>query len=337
MIDVIVTIFIIIVLIALSGFFSSTETAFISVNRIKMMQLSEKGNKNAKVLYEELNHPERFITTILVGNNIVNIAASVITTALALQLFGDKGIAIATGILTIVILIFGEIVPKTFATRHADEFALKTVNILQILTKIMQPLIFIFSKITYVVFKVLGIKEKRKNPLVSEDHIKLLMMAGEREGVFEKHEIEYVKNIFEFTDEYAENIMTYRKDLVCMENTEMLDHAIVKINESGHTRLPVWMGNEDNIIGMIHAKDLIGFKQSVLSQTTAECILRPIMIVRMKQKIASIFREFQLKKLQIAIVVDKNKKVVGIISIEDILEEIVGEIVDEYDFDEIDA
>ncbi|MGP8337112.1 MAG: CNNM domain-containing protein [Methanosarcinaceae archaeon] len=326
---------IVVILVSLSAFFSSAETAFISVNRIKMLHLSEKGNRSAGIIHKELQHPEKFITTILVGNNVVNVAASVLVTAIVLKYFGNAGIAIATGLMTIIILVFGEIVPKTFAAKHADAHSLRIAKLLLILSKVMYPAVVIFTEITSMIFHIFGVKETIKNPFITEEQIKLLMRVGVEEGVFERHEREYIQNIFEFTDEYAECIMTPRIDLECIENKSVLNKALKKCNQSGHSRLPVWNNDPDNVIGMIFAKDLMRFNDTELATKTVEDILRPILFVRARRKIASIFRELQTKKMQIAVVVDTNKKVIGIIAIEDILEEIVGEIHDEYDVEEI--
>jgi len=328
-----IEIFSVIILIGLSAFFSSSETAFISVNRIKMLHLAEKGDKNANIIHKELQHPEKFITTILVGNNIVNVTASVLVTALALNFFGNIGIAIATGVMTVVILVFGEVVPKTFATRHADTYSLKIAGLLELLTRILYPIVFVFTWITNIVLKIIGVKEKIKNPLITEDQIKLLLKIGVEEGVFERHEQDYIHKVFKFTNEKAKTAMTYKADMVTVENTITLDTALKKINESGHSRLPVWKDDFDNIIGMIYAKDLLKYRYEELEGMNVEEILRPILTVRSDRKIASIFKELQFKKIQIAVVVDENKNVVGLLSMEDIIEEIVGEILDEYDIE----
>ena len=323
----------VIILIGLSAFFSSSETAFISANRIKMLHLAEKGDKNANIIHKELQHPEKFITTILVGNNIVNVTASVLVTALTLNYFGNMGIAIATGVMTVVILVFGEIVPKTFATRHADTYSLKIAGLLELLTRILYPVVFIFTQITHIVLRILGVKEKIKNPFITEDQIKLLLKIGVEEGVFERHEQDYIHKVFEFTDEKAKTAMTYKADMVTVENTMTLDTALEKINESGHSRLPVWKDNFDNVIGMIFAKDLLKYRDEELEGMSVEEILRPILTVRSERKIASVFKELQFRKIQIAVVVDENQNVVGLLSMEDIIEEIVGEILDEYDIE----
>ncbi|MDF1557097.1 MAG: CNNM domain-containing protein [ANME-2 cluster archaeon] len=326
---------IIIILISLSAFFSSSETAFIGVNRIKMLHLAEKGDKHAKIIHEELQHPEKFITTILVGNNVVNVAASVLVTVLVLRYFGNVGVAIATGVMTVVILVFGEIVPKTYATKHADTHALRIAGLLLVLTRLLYPLILVFTEVTNIILHILGVKETIKNPFITEDQIRLLLKVGVEEGVIKHQDRHYIQNVLDFSDEKAKTAMTYKSHMITVENTETLSEALVKINESGHSRLPVWRGHFDNITGMIFAKDLLKYRDKELETKTVEEILRPILLVKKERKIASIFRELQSKNVQIAVVVDESEKVVGLLSIEDILEEIVGEILDEYDIEEM--
>jgi putative hemolysin len=331
-----IELFFVIILVSLSAFFSSSETAFIGVNRIKILHLAEKGNKRAKIIHEQMQHPEKLLTTVLIGNNIVNVSASVLVTVLVLNFFGSTGIAIATGIMTVIILVFGEIMPKTYATRHADTYSLKIAYLLQFLTNILFPVVYFLTAITKIILRIMGIKENIKNPFITEDQIKLLLKVGVEEGVIERHEREYIQNVFEFTDEKAKGAMTEKKEMVTVENTERLDRALTKMNESGHSRLPVWKGNFDNIIGMIYAKDLLKYRYEQIETITAEDIIRPILTVRGDRRIANIFKELQVKNIQIAVVIDENKKVVGILSIEDIIEKIVGEIHDEYDIEEMD-
>jgi|SRR5665648_141787 len=331
----IIELFIVLILVSFSAFFSSAETAFISVNRIKMMHLAEQGDRRAKIIHQELEYPERFITAILVGNNIVNVTASVLVTAVTLKYFGSAGIAIATGMMTIIVLVFGEIVPKTFAAKQADSHALKIAKLLLLFTRIVHPLVFVFTYVTNIIFRIVGVGDRVKNPFITEDQIKLLMKVGVDEGIFERHEKEYIQNIFEFTDEYAAEIMTPLQQLVCIEDTRTLNESLEKMNDSGHSRLPVWKNNSNNVIGMVYAKDLLRYRDAELAVKTVAEIIRPIMIVRTTRKIASLFKELQKKKMQIAVVVDEKNQIAGILSIEDILEEIVGEILDEYDVEEM--
>ena len=236
--------------------------------------------------------------------------------------------------MTIIILVFGEIVPKTFAIRHADTYSLRIINLLSMLVTLLYPLVYFFTAITNNVLHIIGIKKKIKNPFITEDQIKLLLKIGEEEGVIERHEREYIQNVLKFTDEKAKTTMTSKKDMVSVEDIESLSSALIKFNESGHSRLPVWKNNFDNIIGLIFAKDLLKYNDAEIKRKTANEILRPILIVRNDRKIASIFKELQSRNIQITVVIDENNKVVGLLSIEDILEEIVGEILDEYDIEE---
>jgi putative hemolysin len=300
-----------------------------------MLHLAETGDRRARIIHDELQHPEKFITTILVGNNIVNVASSVLVTVIVLRYFGNAGIAIATGVMTVVILVFGEIVPKTIATRHADSYALRIAGLLELLTKLLYPLVLFFTEITKFVLHVLGVKEKIKNPFITEDHIKFILKVGVEEGVIKHHDRQYMQNVLDFSDEKAKTAMTYKSHMVTVENSETLNEALEKINESGHSRLPVWEDHFDNVIGMIFAKDLLKYRDEELETKTVKEILRPILMVKKDRKIASIFRELQSKKIQIAVVVNEAEKVVGLLSIEDILEEIVGEILDEYDIEEM--
>ncbi|MCX9014461.1 MAG: hemolysin family protein [Candidatus Methanoperedens sp.] len=297
-------IFIISVLIILSAFFSGSETALISVNRIRIRHLADSGNKKAVKLLKLVENPEQFLTALLIGNNIVNVFASVLATDVALKVFGDTGLAIATGLMTLLILVFGEVFPKTLA---------------------------LLTLFTNFMILVLGGKERVTMPFVTEDTINLLLRVGEKEGTIETHEREFIHNVFEFSDETATGILTPKEKMVCIEENETLDSALMLTNESGHSRIPVYKKNFDNIVGMVYAKDFLKFNDTELKRLKAGEILRPIVFVKAERKISSIFKELQKKKINLSIVVDDNMKVIGLVSLEDILEEIVGEIFDEYD------
>jgi len=279
---------------------------------------------------EELRSPERFITAVLIGNNVVNVTASVIATAAALRVFGSPGIAVATGLMTFLLLVFGEIIPKTFATRNAERVSLQTAYALRVITKSLQPIVGVFTTLTAGVMRLLGWDYRRRSPLVTEEEIKMLLRLGEEEGTIEHDEREIIHKVFKFTDQVAAGVMTPREKMVVIEDNATLEEALVLINESGHSRLPVYHKNFDNIIGMVYAKDLLRFQDSELKNIKASQILRPIYHVNINQKMPKILRALQRTRSQIA-VVEKGSKVVGLLSIEDIIEEIVGEILDEYD------
>lgn len=324
-------IIIICVLIVFSAFFSLSETALLSVGKIRIRHMAESGNNNAKKVVKLLEDPELFLTAILIGNNIVNISASVLATDVALRTFGDSGIAIATGIMTLFILVFGEITPKTIASRNAENIALLIVNPVMIVINILRPIVWFLTTIVNSIILLIGGKERVKHPFVTEELINMMLRVGEKEGTIEKHEREIISNVFDFTDEKAHGVMTKRDSIVSIEESETLETALKLINESGHSRIPVYRKDFDTVIGMIYAKDFLKFRDNDLARTRVYEILRPILIVKAGRGISSVMKELQLKKMAISIVVDSNMKVIGLVSIEDILEELVGEIFDEYD------
>ncbi|MFZ3058521.1 MAG: hemolysin family protein [Candidatus Methanoperedens sp.] len=326
-----IEIIIISVLIVFSAFFSLSETALLSVGKIRIRHLAETGNKNAKIVSRLLENPEQFLTAILVGNNIVNITASVLATDAALRFFEHSGIAIATGLMTLFILVFGEIFPKTLASRNPEYIAMHIANPIIIFIDILRPVVWFFTMIVNFLIALTGGKERVKHPFVTEEMIKMMVKVGEKEGTIEKHERELIHRVFEFTNGKAHGVMTPREKIVCIEESETLDTALLLINKSGHSRLPVYRGDFDNMVGMIYAKDLLKFRDYELGKIKVFQILRPLLVVKAGREISVILKELQQKKMNITVVVDNNMKVIGLVSIEDILEELVGEIYDEYD------
>ncbi len=326
-----IEIVIISVLIVLSAFFSGAETALISVNKIRIKHLADTGNKNASILIKLFENPEQFLTAILIGNNIVNISASVLAADAALTTFGDSGLAIATALMTLFILVFGEVFPKTLASRHSESISLYIASPIKMVIFILNPLIWVLTESINFLIILLGGKERVKHPFVTEEKIKMMLKVGEKEGTIEKHEREIIHNLFEFSDKKASEVMTPLENMVCIEESKTLDTALALINESGHSRIPVYKQIFDNNIGMIYAKDILKFKDHELSRLQIHQVSRPILIVKAGRKIHPLLKELQQKKMNISVVVDDNNKVIGLISIEDILEELVGEIFDEYD------
>lgn len=321
----------IIVLVVFSAFFSLSETALLSVNRIRARHLAETGNRHAKVLLKLLENPELFLTAILIGNNVVNISASVLATDIALGFYGETGLAIATGIMTLFILVFGEIFPKTLASRNAENIALLVAGPITTIIKIFKPIVWFLTTIINFLILLFGGKERVKHPFVTEEMIEMMLKVGEKEGTIEKHEREIISNVFDFTDEKAHGVMTPREKIISIDESETLDTALSLINSSGHSRIPVYRNELDNVVGMIYAKDILKFRTQDLFKIKVMQILRPLLVVKAGRDISSILKELQQKKMNIAIVIDNNMSVLGLISIEDIIEELVGEIFDEYD------
>ncbi len=327
----VVEILVILVLIVFSAFFSGSEAALLSVNKIRIRHLADTGNKNAAMLVKLLENPEQFLTAILVGNNIVNITASVLAADAALRFFGSGGIAIAAGVMTLFILVFGEVFPKTLASRHSESVSLHVAKPIRTVIYILNPVVWVLTEFINFLIVLLGGKERVKHPFVTEELIKMMVKVGEKEGTIEKHERELIHKVFEFTNGKAHGVMTPREKIVCIEESETLDTALELINKSGHSRLPVYRVNFDNIVGMIYAKDFLKFRNYELSGIKVFQVLRPLLVVKAGKEISSVLKELQQKKMNISVVVDNNMKVIGLVSIEDILEELVGEIFDEYD------
>ena len=321
----------IIVLIVFSAFFSLSETALLSVNRIHIRHLSETGNRHAKVLIKLLENPELFLTAILIGNNVVNISASVLATDIALGFYGETGLAVATGIMTLFILVFGEIFPKTLASRSAENIALYVAEPITTIINIFKPIVWFLTTIINFLILLFGGKERVKHPFVTTEMIEMMLKVGEKEGTIEKHEREIISNVFDFTDEKAHGVMTPREKIISIDESETLDNALSLINSSGHSRIPVYRNELDNVVGMIYAKDILKFRTQDLFKIKVMQILRPLLVVKAGRDISSILKELQQKKMNIAIVIDNNMRVLGLVSIEDIIEELVGEIFDEYD------
>lgn len=319
------------VLIVLSAFFSGSETALISVNKIRIRHLADNGNKNAVILIKLLEKPEEFLTAILIGNNVVNITSSVLAADVALRTFGSSGIAIATGIMTLVILVFCEVFPKTIASRNSESISLMLAKPIRPVIHILKPIVWILTTFTNFFIVLIGGKEHVKHPFVTEEIIKMMLRVGEKEGTIEKHEREIIHKVFEFSDSKAIGVMTPKEKIVCIKESNTLDTALALVNESGHSRIPVYESTPDNVIGMVYAKDFLKFRDNELGQIKVHQILRPVLIVKAGRKISPLLKELQQKKINISVIVDDNMKVIGLVSIEDILEELVGEIFDEYD------
>ena len=317
-----------VILFILSGFFSGSEVALISVNKFRIKKLAEEGNKNAKIVDKLLENPQRFLTTILVGNNLVNIAAASIATDLAIKTFGNLGVGIATGVVTITILIFGEIIPKNLAISNSEKFSLFVARPLYFFEKIF----FLLSVLLSGVVRIMP-SSQRRTPLLTEEEIKTIIEYGAREGVIEKEEKEIIKSVFKFGDTDVKEIMVPRIDIVAIEADKTVEEALDLILKTGHSKIPVYEGNIDNIIGMIYVKDVLQHVKEGKNPKVKD-ITRKVLFVPESKKIDDLLREMQESKIHMAIVVDEYGGVSGLVTLEDIIEEIVGEIEDEFDREE---
>ncbi len=316
-------------LVLLSGFFSSVELAIFSIGRLKLKRLVSSNVRNAKILSELKSNPQRLLITILIGNNFVNIGAASLATAVTLQSFpSEMGVAISTGIITFAILVFGEITPKSIALKHNELIALNSAPVLKFLTLVFMPLIFILEKITGFLVQIFG--GDVGEHVLTEEEVKTVVALGAEEGAINKEEKEMIHRIFKFNDITAEDVMTTRSEIVGIEaGTKISDISRETLHE--HSRLPVYKEDLDEIIGVFHVRDYLGSQLKDRDSLEVEKFVRPAIFIYETKKIDRLLKEFQKRKTHMAIVVDEYGGTVGIVTIEDLLEEIVGEIVDETD------
>jgi len=316
------------VLILFSGFFSSIELAIFSISKIKMRRLVAENKKNAKLLSDMKQKPQALLTTILIGNNFVNVAAASIATVVSLEVFPSEiGIAVATGIITMAILIFGEITPKSLALKHNEYIALNTAPIIKIFALLFSPLVFILGKITGGFVRIFG--GEKGGDVLTEDEVKTVISLGAEEGAIKKEEKEMIHRIFKLNDLMVEDVMTPRSEIESIESGTKIKDIDSKLLQE-HSRIPVYKNDLDEILGIFHVRDLIALKGKYNS-LTADKLMKPPQYVYANKKIDKLLSEFQKNKNHLVIAVDEYGGTIGLVTIEDILEEIVGEILDETD------
>ncbi|MBR4726109.1 MAG: HlyC/CorC family transporter [Lachnospiraceae bacterium] len=326
------------ILILLSAFFSSAETAFMSVNKIKLRSEADDGSKRAALILKLLDNSTKLLSTILVGNNLVNIVASSLTTTLMIKLFGSTAVGIATGLLTLVILIFGEITPKTLATRKAERFAAVYAPLFRFLMFVMTPVTFLVTKLANGVLFICGVDPDGKNEQVTEDELLTYVDVSHEDGVLETDEREMINNVIDFGDTLVKDVMVPSINMKCVPDNIGYDELIKAFREDEYSRMPVYNKTIDNIVGVIWAKDiLLKYDPSSEEPFDIKTLMRePYFTYDHKhtRELMSVMRE-EYKSM--AIVLDEYNTTAGLITIEDLIEEIVGEIRDEYDLDEVDS
>ena len=325
-----VEILLFVICILLSGFFSSSEVALISITRAKVRTLVNEGRPGSNALAALKESPEHLLITILIGNNIVNVAAAALATAIAIRMFGDIGVGIATGFVVIILLFFSEIGPKIYATRASDSFALTVAPIILFLSRIFIPLIWLVERVS----PKLGFGKDAIEPSVTEEEIKEWIGVGKEDGSIEQGEQDMLYSVLEFADTTAREIMTLRVNVIAMEDSVSFEEAIRIFNETGFSRIPVYNDQIDNITGILNVKDVFSAMVSHRKDSTIKDVMYDPMFVPETKKIDDLLKELQVNRVQMAIVLDEYSSFVGIVTVEDILEEIVGDIMDEYDKEE---
>jgi putative hemolysin len=314
---------VLIVLLALSGFFSSAETALFSISKAKAVHLAKERGLTNSLIKKMKDDPHRLLSTILIGNNIVNVGASAIATAVTLKLVSNNAVGIATGIMTLLILIFGEIFPKSIATRNNIMIARMVIIPIYWLSILFYPIILFLNFIPRITGKI------QKKQRMTEEELMTMVEVVEEEGGIEEEEKELIENIFEFDDTNASEIMTPRADMFVIEADEKLD--LEEIATSGFTRIPVMEGDIDHIIGILNIKDIFLHAATSFEDIDIRKVMREPYFVPENKKLDSLLHQFKKRKQHMAIVVDEHGGVSGLLTLEDALEEIVGEIIDETD------
>lgn len=319
----------------LAALASSAETAFTSVSRIKIKNLAEHGNARAQQIEKLLAEPNRFLSTILVINSVAVIVASSAATGITVQLWPSYAEVISAVLVSIVVLIFCEITPKTAVVQNPERVALAQVGLLSATVFLLTPVIVALTSLTSVLVKLLGGQVRRKGPFITEAELRMLVAVGEEEGVLEEEEKDMIHSIFELADTTVHEVMVPRIDIISIPVTATLDQAIDLALQGGQSRIPVYDGTIDNIVGVVYAKDLLRVLRVGNKQVSLRDIARPAYFVPESKKLDDLLHEMRQQKIHMAIIVDEYGAIAGLVTIEDLVEEIIGDIQDEYDREEL--
>jgi magnesium and cobalt exporter, CNNM family len=330
MVEIWIEILALTVLIVLSGFFSGLEVALVGVRKSKVLQLLNSKAKGAKALHKLKSNPSWMMSSVNLGNNLVNVAASALATSLAIRTFGDDGLGIAIGIMTFMILVFGEISPKTYCNANATKIALRFAPILLGFSYVLYPIVKLFELITRGIVKIAG--SSYIPPPITEEEIKDVIDLGMAEKAIEKEEHEMVHGALEFDDTVIRTVMTPRTKMFTLPAKMMLSDALSQINHHGHSRIPIYGTSKDDIVGFIHVRDVLKELEKDNKMISLEQIAREPVFASQEKMVGGLLKEMKGRKTHMAIVIDEHEGVEGLVTLEDLIEEIVGEIEDESDY-----
>ncbi|RII32143.1 HlyC/CorC family transporter [Clostridium chromiireducens] len=319
-----------VILIVLSSFFSASETALMSLSRIRLRHMAEEKVPGAKLVERLIEDPNKLLGAILIGNSVANIAASAMATVIATNIFGNTGVGIATGIITILVLIFGEITPKSIAKQKSETIALIVAKPIEVVVIIFSPLVYIFTTISSFFIKLFGGDPNEIRSFITEEELKTMVGVSEEEGVLENVEKEMIFNVFEFADLQVKDIMVQRVDIISIDEESSYDEVMGIIKSEQFSRIPVYNQTIDNIVGILNIKDLAMIENPRKDFKVSKYIREPYHTFEFK-KIAELFKEMNKTRNHMAVVLDEYGGTVGLVTIEDLVEEIVGDIEDEYD------
>lgn len=314
-----------IVLLFLSGVFSGVETALMSLNTVKVKALVRQRKRGAEVLYRLKQNPHKLIITILIGNNVVNIGAAALATVAFTNIFGSSGVGIATGVMTFLILVFGEITPKTFAAQNAERISLIVARPVELLSMALSPVIKFFELISRMMSKLLGSKEEEQ---VSEEELRAIVTMGKEEGILSREAARIMHNVLKFEGTKVTEIMTPKVSIEMVDGGARLEDVFDFVVKSPYSRYPVYIDNRDNVIGILDVDDVLKYVKNRRLTTKVKIIARPVYFVPESKEIDDLLSEFEGREIPVAVVVDEYSDVSGLVTVEDILEEIVGDIFD---------
>ena len=321
-----------IILLLCSAFFSASETALMTLSKIRLRNMVESKIKGANIINKLLQNPSKLLGGILVGNNIANIGASALATSLAITYFKDSGVAIATFTMTILVLIFAEITPKSLAAQNSEKIALKIAKPLSLITFILNPLITVLIYITNTIIKMLGGEVNKSRPFITEEELKTMVSVSHEEGMLEGEEKQMIYNVFDFRDSQAKDVMTPRTDMIVANSNSTYAELINVFRKEQFSRLPIYEDTVDNVIGVLYIKDLIFFEDGKEEFKIEKHMRTPYFTYEFKST-ADLFADMRLKRIPISIILDEYGGTAGLVTFEDLVEEIVGDIDDEYDDD----
>jgi len=321
-----------VILILCSAFFSSSETALMTLSKIRLRHMVDSEIKGAEIIDRLLKSPSKLLGGILVGNTVANIGASALATSLTIKYLGDSGVGISTGLMTLVILIFAEITPKSLAAQNSEKLSLKVARPISLITFILNPLIVVLIYITNTIIKMFGGEVGKQRPFITEEELKTMVNVSHEQGVLEGEEKQMIYNVFEFGDSQAKDVMTPRTDMIVANSNSTYEELIKIFREEQFSRIPIYEETVDNIIGVLYIKDLIFFEDGKEKFDIVKHMRVPYFTYEFKSTV-DLFADMRLKRVPIAILLDEYGGTSGIVTIEDLVEEIVGDIEDEYDDD----
>lgn len=314
-----------------SALFSASETALTSLSKIRVKQMVEKNIKGAKKVEQLHNNPSKMLSAILIGNNLVNIGASSLMTSLAIDLFGNTGVGIATGIMTLLILIFGEITPKSLATQNSEKVSIQLAGFVRLVAIIVTPISFILNKVTYVLIRFFDGDVDGDQPFITEDELKTIVSVSHKEGILEGEERDMIYNVFDFGDSKARDVMIPRPEMIAIDVESSYEEVIAIVTGEQYSRIPVYEDTIDNIVGILYAKDLLLLQCEKVVHFELAKFIRKAHFTYEYKPTKELFSEMRTSRTHMVIVLDEYGGTEGIVTIEDLIEEIVGDIEDEYD------